>query len=52
VILLDGKTDISKKVAEYGCSEKDLIGYIGDGFVADATPKGIKPLPKAWFKLG
>ncbi len=49
VILLDGKTDISKKVAENGWSEKDLIGYIGDGFVADEPPKGKKPLPNAWF---
>lgn len=49
VILLDGKTDISKKMAEFGWSEQDLIDYIGDGFVDDSPPKGKKPLPNAWF---
>jgi hypothetical protein len=39
VILLDGKTDISKKVAESGWSEQELIDYIGDGFVEDTRLK-------------
>lgn len=43
------KTDISKKVAESGWSEQELIDYIGDGFVEDTPPKGKKPLPKVWF---
>lgn len=49
VILLDDKTDVSKKVTEAGWSEQELIDYIGDGFVENAPPKGNKPLPKAWF---
>jgi hypothetical protein len=53
VILLDDKTDISKKIAEYGWHEEDLIDYIrDDGFVADAPPKGKKSLPKEWFDGG
>jgi hypothetical protein len=49
VILLEGKTDISKKVAEFGWSENELTDYIGNGFVEDVPPKGKTPLPKSWF---
>jgi len=47
VELLEGKTDISKKVAEYGWTENELINYLGDHEAP--PPKGKKPLPKEWF---
>lgn len=47
VVLLDGTADVSKKVAEYGWSEKELINFLSDHEAA--PPKGKKPLPKAWF---
>jgi hypothetical protein len=47
VVLLDGATDVSKKMAEYGWSEKELIHFLSDHEAP--PPKGKKPLPKTWF---
>jgi hypothetical protein len=46
VVLLDGKIDITAKVAALGWSEKDLVELFP---VSDIRPKGKKPLPEDWF---
>jgi hypothetical protein len=46
VVLLDGKTDISARIAALGWSERDLVGLFPD---FDVWPKGKKPLPREWL---
>lgn len=56
VVLLDGKTDISDKLARFGWSVDDLERYLYNYFDPEkknnGVPKGKKPLPASWFKRG
>ena len=47
VILLDGKIDISKQVAGYGWTERELTYFLSDH--ESPPPKGKKALPREWF---
>ena len=46
VVLLDGKTDITARIAALGWNEKELVELFPE---FDAWPKGKKPLPRDWF---
>lgn len=47
VILLDGRIDISEKIAKLGWREKDLVQFLEMNTYN--IPKGKKPLPDSWF---
>jgi len=48
VVLLEGKTDITAKIAALGWSEKNLLEYVQ----SKEWPKGKTRLPSSWFYDG